>query len=191
MVQQRRGVGESGPLNDKEGEDMWKKLWRLDVLGATKHFVWKATNNILPTRVNLWQRKIVEDPLCPICKMEEEDGMHALWNCPAAMDVWGETSSPINKWPAGGKDFVQLWLELSCRLQKETLEVVVVIMKGIWYRMNNFVFQNRFTSPCRIVQIATTGLEEYHEVNQIKGVSKRPETVERQDFLEETKRVSV
>ncbi|XP_042962441.1 uncharacterized protein LOC122296706 [Carya illinoinensis] len=169
MVQQMRGVGERGPSDENEEKSIWKKLWRLDVPWAARYFVWKAANNILPTRENLWQRKIVEDSLCPICKTEEEDVLNALKNCPAAMDVWG------------GRDFVQLWLELCCKLQKEKLEEVAVIMKDIWYSRNNFVFQNDFTSLCRIVQIATVGLEEYHEVNRMKGISKKPETIKRKN----------
>lgn len=156
MVLQRRGGGESGPSSVGEGENMWKQIWGLDVLEATRHFI----------RSSLWKRKIVGDPLCPICKLKEEDVMHALWNCPATMDVWGENCSPINKWPVGGKDLVQLWSELSGRLHKAKLEEVVVIMKGISHRRNNFVFQNNFTNPGRIVQTATTRLEEFHETNK-------------------------
>lgn len=76
---------------------MWKKMWDLDVLGTTNHFLWKPVNNILPTKLNLWQRKIIEDSKCPISKPEEEYIIHALWSYLAATNVWDEKNSPINK----------------------------------------------------------------------------------------------
>lgn len=44
-----------------------------------KNFLWYACHEILPTRVNLHRRKIVEDALCPLCGSEEESVIHVLW----------------------------------------------------------------------------------------------------------------
>jgi hypothetical protein len=44
----------------------------MEALNVVKIFMWMAYNNALPTRVNLFERKIVTDPLCPICYLEEE-----------------------------------------------------------------------------------------------------------------------
>jgi hypothetical protein len=34
--------------------------------------MWRACQNILPTKDNLVKRKIIQDPLCPICGLEPE-----------------------------------------------------------------------------------------------------------------------
>ena len=47
----------------------------------------QACNNILPTKENLCKRKITDDPLCPMCRLEVETVGHALWSCSAACDV--------------------------------------------------------------------------------------------------------
>lgn len=60
----RREKGE--PSNRKiEG---WRMLWKLNVPRVVKVFVWKALNNSLPTRLNLFLKKIIEEVKCPVCK---------------------------------------------------------------------------------------------------------------------------
>lgn len=46
---------------------LWKTVWNLRVPPVTKVFLWKACNNILPTKLDLYKKGITEDPLCPIC----------------------------------------------------------------------------------------------------------------------------
>jgi hypothetical protein len=53
----------------------------MNVPNVLKVFMWRECNNVLPTKVNLMKRKIVEDPLCPICGLEGETTGHILWGC--------------------------------------------------------------------------------------------------------------
>jgi hypothetical protein len=50
-------------------------------------FLWKACQNILPTKENLYRRHITQDSLCPICGREDETHVHIMWNCLSARDV--------------------------------------------------------------------------------------------------------
>ena len=50
-------------------KEMWGNLWRLLILNAAKNFLWRASHEILPTKVSLYKRKVVGDPLCPICRL--------------------------------------------------------------------------------------------------------------------------
>jgi hypothetical protein len=70
-----------------------------------KNFVWHACHEILPTRVNLHRRKIVDDALCPLCGIEEESVIHVLWQCPSAADVWSVWCKKLQKWSSDGSDF--------------------------------------------------------------------------------------
>ena len=67
---------------------MWKTLWKLKVPNKIKVFGWRACCNILPTRVNLLKKRIIEDNRCEGCKTEPEIEIHALWNCGVAQDIW-------------------------------------------------------------------------------------------------------
>ncbi|XP_035547338.1 uncharacterized protein LOC118348889 [Juglans regia] len=149
----------------RKDAEQWKNLWSMDVPGGRRHFVWNALNNALPTKSNLFKRKVTEDSLCPMCRREEEDVQHALWCCPAAADVWDENSSHVRKWLNQIHDFSRLWSELSNRLSNGCLERVVAIMRGIWGRRNAFVFEDKFASPGHVVRTTLAGLEEYQEAN--------------------------
>ena len=69
------------------GGSVWKVLWKLKVPNKIKVFGWRACCNILPTRVNLVHKKIIQNNRCEVCKFEAETGIHAIWNCGAARDV--------------------------------------------------------------------------------------------------------
>jgi hypothetical protein len=71
----------------EEGVDVWKAIWALQVLNSVKLFMWRARHNLLPTKINLVQKKVVDDSSCPCCGMPEETLCHALWECPTAQDV--------------------------------------------------------------------------------------------------------
>lgn len=63
---------------------VWKIILQLKVSNPTKSFLWRACSNILPTRVNLCKRGVVENDLCTMCGREPESVAHALWSCPVA-----------------------------------------------------------------------------------------------------------
>jgi hypothetical protein len=77
--------------------EVWKNIWSLQVPGVLKLFIWKVCNNALPTKENMFSRKIVQDPLCPICEGQVETVWHALWDCPTSIRVWQECSQQIQK----------------------------------------------------------------------------------------------
>jgi hypothetical protein len=53
-------------------EKLWKMIWSLAVHNSVKMFLWKACNNILPTKDNLFKRKVVDHTTCPICERDEK-----------------------------------------------------------------------------------------------------------------------
>lgn len=67
---------------------IWKRIWKIKGQKMVKTFIWQACSNILPTKENLFKRKVTTDSLYPICQLEVELVRHALWSCPAAQDVW-------------------------------------------------------------------------------------------------------
>jgi hypothetical protein len=58
------------------------------VPNKVKHLVWRACNNSLPSKLNLFCPHVVEDPLCTVCGQERESVTHILWECPLARNVW-------------------------------------------------------------------------------------------------------
>lgn len=79
---------EGSSLNRTQYRQFWKALWKLKVPSKVKIHLWRACLNALPTRWALRHRRVLSDPICPICNGEDETTTHALWTCPYARSVW-------------------------------------------------------------------------------------------------------
>ena len=66
------------PANDS---DFWKNLWGMEVSSKVKNFVWRACKEALPTKQNLFRRKITTSTLCENCRVCDEDCAHAIFYC--------------------------------------------------------------------------------------------------------------
>ena len=66
----------------------WKKLWRLPAPHKVRHFLWCACHDILPTKANLKQQKVLSEDLCEECLLEPGTLGHLFWSCPRAKSVW-------------------------------------------------------------------------------------------------------
>lgn len=75
------------PTASTSGPHGWHKVWRLNIPKKIKIFVWRAAKNLLPTAENLWRRKIVQEPICQMCKTKSEDVFHALMECNVARKI--------------------------------------------------------------------------------------------------------
>ena len=62
---------------------------------VVKLFLWQVCNNILSTKENLCKKRIIDEPLCPVCRLEVKTVGHVLWSCFAAHDVWLECNASI------------------------------------------------------------------------------------------------
>jgi ribonuclease HI len=132
------------PGKDK---DIWKTLWSLGAPNVVKMFIWRACNEVLPTRCNLFQRKAIENKICPCCEVEDDDALHALWLCPAAKDVWGCSSSSFQKFCFAGADFQSLFAYCMDRCTKDELDLMATTARRIWLRRNAWIFEQRFEHP--------------------------------------------
>ena len=78
-------------------------------------FGWRACNDILPTKLNLSKRRIIDDAMCPICMRFLESAIYALWECEAAKDVWSGSLKILQKGVLDLVDMIHLmeYLEVS------------------------------------------------------------------------------
>ena len=81
-------VSEPNPGTMEVYRGLWKGVWRLNVPGKIKHFLWKSCTNSLPTKENLLKKTIVSENVCHLCSELPEDVMHALWGCLKVRQVW-------------------------------------------------------------------------------------------------------
>lgn len=135
---QRRSQGQCSQSTSDRGT--WSKIWKLALPPAAKIFLWRACLNVLPTKMNLFKKKIVDNTHCPLCLQENETTEHILWECTAASDVWGQCSKKIQKSRVSHKSLKELMVEMFLKLNKEEMEELAVILWKLWRRINEFVF---------------------------------------------------
>ncbi|XP_042942660.1 uncharacterized protein LOC122276827 [Carya illinoinensis] len=120
----RRKNKDKGEVSKKNTE-MWKLLWKLNVPGVVKMFLWKALNNCLPTKLNLCCRKIVKDYYCPVYNL-----------------------SPVQKWVSNEREMHELWADWCTKLSREDLELMAVFKQAQQQGSNNKGVNTR-RSLCR------------------------------------------
>ncbi|KAF5445530.1 hypothetical protein F2P56_034576 [Juglans regia] len=167
----RKKDSKGEPSDGRKIKEGWRELWQLNTSGVVKNFLWKALNNCLPTNENLYRRKVVKKPVCPICLREDETVCHVLWSCPATMDVWAEKESPVQKWKSSEVDLAEVWRKLIAELPLDSMEMVVSVMRYIWLRRNGWIFERKFTSPGSVLQQARANLNEFQQAQQ-KGIER-------------------
>lgn len=138
----------------------WSSLWKLQVPPADRMFIWRACHEGLPTNKNLYMKKIIDKPCCPICLMVEENVIHAIWNCPASQDVWHQCSRPLQKSSSPKTTILELMQELEDTGGKELVEEFVLVAKRVWMRRNQFIFKQEFKCPNSVALAAKDTLDE-------------------------------
>jgi hypothetical protein len=115
---------------------LWRKFWKLQLLGKVKHFLWRAYHDTLPTHFNLYQRKIRDSLLCTICLQDAETFPHILWQCPLAQNTWAITRGSFHKMKNKVDNFAQLLTNIFSHLQPKAVMEWAVISWAIWNARN-------------------------------------------------------
>jgi hypothetical protein len=131
--------------------------------------VWKACNDILPTRERLFRKKITSDLLCIRCGIEPDTPGHILWSCPSTQDVWLECKGKFQKCLNGEVGFMELLEKLLQRLDVEEMQLMVTVARQIWLRRNSVIFWGEFLAPSTLVRMAKEQMEAYNETERKTG----------------------
>jgi hypothetical protein len=143
--------------------EIWKAVWNLQAPLVLKHFFWKVCNNILPTKVLLSSKKIVQNLLCPCYLREEENIYHILWSCPSSTAVWQECPRRVLKMalePTDGLGLIEGWLK---KLTGVEFIFALAVARQIWLRRNAYVFEDFFMPSMQVLQVAKSSLEAFEE----------------------------
>lgn len=147
LEMQERDSTQGEPSNQTNDKVFWRAIWGLNIKGVVKNFLWRACHNSLPSKLNLFKRKILTSSTCPTCNFEEESITHTLWECPVANKVWGEKDSPLNKWATNTSNFRNLWADIMHSQTSSNQALCAVIFHNLWLRMNAYIFEQKFSCP--------------------------------------------
>lgn len=79
FLSDEESVATPGPSDPMEHKQFWQEIWSLNVPNKIRHFIWRACNESLPTKQNLYKQKVALNGLCECCRCEDEDILHALY----------------------------------------------------------------------------------------------------------------
>ncbi|KAH9724098.1 hypothetical protein KPL70_007356 [Citrus sinensis] len=156
-------LGET-PTSSTGGSHGWFMIWNLNLPRKIKIFTWRATKNLLPTLENLSKRKILEEPVCLICKMGIEDVFHALMGCKMVKKVWKCTHVNAIVQDVGREDMLSVMLSLVRKMPKR-----------------EFIFEGRTLNPLMIIAKANAIIEAYQGMHGMKQISKSGNETIKQD----------
>lgn len=72
-------------------------IWSAKAAPRAKAFAWILLKGRCLTVDNLARRQIAHDPLCPLCRSEQETGLHLISTCPFSLQVWARTAASLSQ----------------------------------------------------------------------------------------------
>lgn len=66
-----------------------KKVWNSKIPPRIKIHIWRMLFDALPTRINLFIRRVIQNQQCSFCQNHNEDIAHIFWYCNFAQKVYG------------------------------------------------------------------------------------------------------
>ncbi|KAM2126642.1 hypothetical protein ACFX1R_006637 [Malus domestica] len=159
-----RGKSQS---SHQAGTDYWKMLWSIKSLPKIKLFLWRVSTNCLPTMIALFNRRVVQNPLCPLCKEFPELTEHVLFLCPWTIGVWFASSLNYRLDRSSITTFDEWWSALKRTVAVNTdsqswvYTVASFICWEIWKSRCNCIFHGSVPSPEYTAEKASQAAAEF------------------------------
>ena len=134
-------------------EQMWTKLWKLNVMPKVRVFWWRVIRGILPDEATLKYRHITETNICKLCMAEKEDLMHALLHCSHAHQFWDEASSVLGT--RRPRLHPHTWArDVLCdsRFSDKDRSMMISVMWSIWHSRNRWTHDSEGYNPTIVVK---------------------------------------
>ncbi|KAM5562690.1 hypothetical protein ABKV19_017740 [Rosa sericea] len=155
-----------------EFQALWKTIWKAKVPKKVAVGVWRACQNILPTRERILTKGYEGETGCLLCDCPLESVGHVLADCQTARALLGEVSLQITCPVTPVFIFKEWMLECVNRVSLEQFEKFMMFLWALWTNRNAALWEEKSRLPADIA-IATMGwFNEYKLVHasSIPGV---------------------
>ncbi|CAB4286719.1 unnamed protein product [Prunus armeniaca] len=159
-----REDGEVGASNSNF-ENIWLRLWRMQVANKVKVFLWRCMHEILPCRQKLFLKQVVSNPICLRCHQAPKTVLHALWDCPAAREVWQFSALQDSCNSAYYGCFLNLFHYILTVLTDKELRHFGYICWNVWNGRNTQLFQGYKPNAFQSYQHMQEMAEEFYQAN--------------------------
>nr|POF00498.1 putative ribonuclease h protein [Quercus suber] len=139
----------------------WKRIWNLQVPNKVKHFMWRASSESLPTKLNLFQRHILPENICSLCEEHIEDTILCLWLCDRVKCIWFSDSKFSPPRSKIFRSFGDLASAVLADASPATTALFLMVAWSIWIRRNKLREKQTVWDVGETVQRARELLQEF------------------------------
>nr|XP_023927696.1 uncharacterized protein LOC112039084 [Quercus suber] len=125
--------------------------------------MWCANLDALPTRVNLMKRKVVTDPTCQVCGIEQESTLHALWSCPKLNEVWAMHFGSLRSKARKCSTFLEVFR--MCMEKSHATDMFAILASQIWFRRNKLRLVEEVADLKLLNSMTRDALQEFQHAN--------------------------
>ncbi|XP_024190432.1 uncharacterized protein LOC112194424 [Rosa chinensis] len=146
---------------------LWKCLWKAKIPGKVQICVWRAVNNLLPTREQLLKKGYDGELGCIVCNHKVESIAHLFCKCPTALQILSGSPFSLKQSLLPNLDFKEGMLEQALNLKSEIFEKLLMIIWGLWKNRNHKLWEGRVQSSHDIMLGCLAWLEEFQHARQV------------------------
>ena len=127
-------------------------------------FKWRASNESLPTKLNLFTRHILPKNICSLREEHTEDTIHCLWLCDRVKCIWLSDSIFGPPWSKIFRIFGDLVSAVLADASLATAALFAMVAWSIWIRRNKLREKQTVWGVGETVQRARELLQEFWDV---------------------------
>lgn len=139
---------------DTRGDNLWLKLWKLQVPPKVLDLMWRATSRCLPTKVRLSEKNIQLDTGCIVCQDGVESDVHILFDCSFAKECW-HLSGLSSQVPSSSSVYGCI-SSLFHLLNDDQCALLSMVCWAIWKHRNEVLWNGVYMYARRTVCLATS-----------------------------------
>lgn len=117
---------------------------------------------------NLWKRKVVQEPICQICKKELENISHALLDCKLAKKMWRHTHIAAEVQNEARQYLLSMLQSLTKKLTTREIELASFVWWGVWNARNKVIYERKKPEVAISIAKVTAVMEAYQRVKELE-----------------------
>lgn len=147
-------------------QQLWTEIWHLQTTPRIRHFMWSLCNEGLPTRANLYRRKIIPEPTCPLCSQFPETSEHLFGLCLWTRKIWQHHYTDMNVSPTSITR-TDRWVSeyLRSGITESQKAIFATTLWLIWKARNAWIFNGKRKTQEQIVNEALLSHQLYEKWN--------------------------
>jgi hypothetical protein len=165
------GSSSNGLNSDRH---LWAAIWSAQVPPKVRLFMWRACQDILPTKTKLFDKGLLHSVSCLWCEGEPETSSHVLWQCDFTQRIWIACPVIIPSSVSVSMSFKDFVLGCIDVLPRMDIDLLFTIAWEIWNARNRNHWENKVLTVDDIWRKAVSSALDFKEAGlQVHDVGGR------------------